>query len=104
MAIATNSISLISETASADTVTKPLMLPLKAKGIILEVNGTGSFSVRFESSPNGVDFYGVQEIDPFTGDSMQSLADSINLFKYMRVKIDVDSGGSVHICKLHYTK
>jgi hypothetical protein len=104
MAIATNSISLISGTVSVDTITSPQMIPLKAKGIILEVNGTGSFSARFESSPNGVDFYGVHEIDAFTGDSMQSLGDNINLFKYIRVKIDVESGGSVSICKLHYTK
>lgn len=104
MAIATNSLSLISGTVSSDSVTKPIMLPFKARGIILEVNGTGNFSVRFESSPNGVDFYGIQEIEAFTGDSMQSLGDNINLFKFMRAKIDVDSGGTVSICKIHYTK
>lgn len=103
MSITTNSKPLIKSTVSVDSISDTITLPLRAKGLIFEVNGTGNFNVRIECSPNETDWYGIQEIDPFSVDSMQSLSDQINIFKFIRAKIDVDAGGTVTVCKIHYS-
>lgn len=103
MSIATSSLSLISQPISSDSVTSAQLLPHRAKGLVFEVNGTGEFSVRFETSTNGSDWYSIQEVDPFSVDSIQSLSDDLNILKFIRAKIDIGSSGSVSICAVHFS-
>lgn len=102
--ITTHTISFIDGAVSADSISKTIRLESKTKGLIIEVNGTGQFSVRIEASPNGTDWYGINELDPFSADSMQSLSSNINIFRNLRAKIDIGTSGSVTVCKLHYSK
>ena len=101
--IAINSENFLDATVTADSISKTILLPLKAKGLIFEVNGTGEFSVRIETSPDGTNWYSINELDPFSVDTMQSLSDTINIFKYVRAKIDIGISGSVTICRVHHT-
>lgn len=101
--IAINSENFLDATVTADSISKTIKLPLKAKGLVFEVNGTGEFSVRIETSPDGTNWYGINELDPFSVDTMQSLSDTINIFKYVRAKIDIGTSGSVTICRVHHT-
>lgn len=101
--ISINAESLIDSSITVDSISKTIKLPLKAKGLIFEVNGTGEFSVRIETSPDGINWYGINELDAFSVDTMQSLSDSINIFRYVRAKIDIGTSGSVTLCKVHHT-
>lgn len=103
--ITTHTISFIDGAVSADSISNTVRLDSKSKAIIVEVNGTGEFSVRIESSPNGTDWYAINELDPFSADSMQSLSSDINIFRNLRAKIDIgNAGGSVTTCKIHFRK
>jgi len=103
--IVTHTINFIKSTATADSISDTIRLDNIINGIIVEVNGTGEFSVRIETSPNGTDWYGINELDPFSADSMQSLSSNINIFRNLRAKIDIGAnGGSVTLCRLHYAK
>lgn len=103
--ITNTSQNLISQAVSVDSISDTLLLNEDANSLIFEVNGTGQFSVRFEMSPNKTDWYGIQELDAFSTDAAQSLSDSINMFRFLRAKIDIGSGGgSVTVCKVHFRK
>lgn len=96
---------LISQPVSSDEITSVLLMNPDVKSLIFEVNGTGEFSVKFEMSNNKVDWYAINELDTFSVDSIQSLSDSINLFGFMRAKIDIGpSGGAVSVCRIHSRK
>ena len=101
--IVSEQIDFIQGSVTSDTLSRTIKLHPKTKGVIVEVSGTGSFSVRIESSPNGTDWYSINELDAFSVDSMQSLSSSINLFRFLRAKIDVESGGLVSKVALHYS-
>ena len=102
--IVNSSVNLIESTITSDTVGSVKELHRKAHGLIIEVNGTGDFSVRIEMSPNGTDFYSINELDSFTSDAVQSLSDSINVFKFLRAKIDIGSSGSVTKCVAYFKR
>lgn len=95
---------LISSPVSSDSISDTLLLDPDVRALIFEVNGTGDFSVRFEMSNNKTDWYAINELDSFTADSIQSLSDSINLFAFIRAKIDIGSTGSVTVCNIHSRK
>ena len=103
--IANKDQDLITSTISSDGISSVIVIDGEAEGgLIFEVNGTGEFSVRFEMSSNGTDFYAINELDSFTSDAVQSLAASINLFRFVRAKIDIGSSGSVTLIKVHSRK
>jgi hypothetical protein len=84
--------SLISQPVTVDSITEVLLMKPDVKALLFEVNGTGEFSVRFEMSNNKTDWYAINELDAFSADSVQSLSDSINLFAFIRAKIDIGDG------------
>lgn len=94
----------ITSTVSADAISDTLRLPFNCSSLIVEVNGTGEFSVAIETSPNGTDWYSINELDAFSVDTIQSLSDSINLFRYLRAKIDIGTSGSVTVCRVHFKR
>jgi len=97
--------SLISQPVTVDSITEVLLMKPDVKALLFEVNGTGEFSVRFEMSNNKTDWYAINELDAFSADSVQSLSDSINLFAFIRAKIDIGAGGgSVTVCTIHSRK
>lgn len=102
--VSNNEQSLITSTITSDSISDTLLLQDHVQGLIFEVNGTGEFSVRFEMSNNKTDWYGIQELDPFSADAVQSLSESINLFRFIRAKIDIGTSGSVTVCKVHSRK
>ena len=102
--IINDSMTLISSTVTSDSLTAPINLPGDANSLLVEVNGTGEFSVKIEMSSDGTNFYAINELDAFTSDAVQSLSDSINLFPRLRAKIDIGSSGSVTKCKIFFRK
>ena len=76
--VSNHSQDLITSAVTSDSVSSSVVIDEDSKGgLIFEVNGTGDFSVRFEMSNNGTDFYSINEIDSFTSDAVQSLSSSI---------------------------
>lgn len=103
--IVNDALTLVDSIISVDSISNVERLHPEATSLIFEVNGTGEFSVRFEMSPNGTDWYGIQELDKFSSDSVQSISDSINIFRQLRAKIDIGpNGGTVTVCKVHFRK
>ena len=101
--IVNNGIKLIDSAVSVDSISETGRLPTDATSLIVEVNGTGEFAVRIEMSPNGTDWYGINELDVFAADSVQSISDSMNIFRKLRAKIDIGAnGGSVTVCSVHF--
>lgn len=90
--------------AATDNISNVHKMPESAdNGLIFLVDGTGEFSVRFETSYNGQDWYAINELDAFSVSSMQSLSSNINLFSFVRAKIDIgDNGGSVDTLLIFY--
>jgi len=92
-------------TINADSISDVTSLPEKANSLIFVVEGTGEFSVRFEHSPDGSNWYAINELDPFSTDASQSLSSFINTFKYFRAKVDIGAGGgSVTDMSIYFSK
>lgn len=89
-----NKILNLTHVSNSDNISAVHKLPDEStNGLIFLVDGTGEFSVRFETSYNGQDWYAINELDAFSVSSMQSLSSSINIFSYVRAKIDIGAGG-----------
>ena len=78
---------IITSTVSADAISDTARLPFKCSSLIIEVNGTGEFSVIIETSPNGTDWYSINELDAYL--------DALKAFPKTDVKLQTEKGTAV---------
>ena len=78
-------------------------LPQYADSIIFEVKGTGTFSVNFEHSADGVNWYPVaaSPLNPVTTDTILVLD---NASDHILLNVRAAITGTVSICKVHFRR
>jgi hypothetical protein len=97
-----------SETITSDTITGSISFKKEAQAdpdtaLLFEVNGTGEFSVRFESGDGVGNWYAISELDNFTTSATQSLSSNIAILPFVRAKVDIGpGGGTVTLIRLHF--
>jgi len=82
-------------------------LPQYVDSIVFEVKGTGTFSVQFQHSADGVNWYNIlvdsatQTETPLTSNGIAALNnDSEHIFLNVRAVIT----GTVSVCKVHFRR